>query len=190
MEKPPDQNPLWWVFLAEDKRDFLLRVDQVTLSHKVIDRTARFAATRQTSLRHLVGTRESHPVVLTDADWEKMLETKKTGRLLSALKDNNRGIFHAFWFELETDSDETPPWWLLWFDLRDRETHLNHWKATGLPHAHIISYLTHPRDKMETYIDGLAQDPKYKLPHSAHVRFEDDGWQDFRWGIGAPKVTP
>lgn len=182
MENPGEENPLWWLFKAEDKADFLDRAKDVTLSQAMLDRTALFATSRLTPLRHLVGTREKHPVVMTDSDWDKLCVTRKAGKLLSVLRDQNRAVFHAFWFDLP--NEEVQPWWLIWFDLRDRETHNNHWKATNSPHAHMISYLTHPRDQIGKYVEALAKDPNYNLPHSggAHVRFEDDGWQDFRWG--------
>ncbi len=178
------EGPLWSLFLAENKAEFLKRADEVTLSAKVIERTALFAATKQTPLRHMIGKRETHPVTLTDDDWKRVDQTKKAGKLLAAIKEHNRAIFHAFWFEVEAKGK---PWWLISYDLRDRETHSNHWKATGLPHAHIISYLTHPRDQLETHTTALAKDPKHRLPHAVHVRFEDDGWRDFIWGP-APKA--
>lgn len=179
MAIPADQNPLWWLFTAEDKADFLKRADAVTLSHQVIDRTARFAATGETPLRHLIGERESHPVIMTEADFKHMEQTKNAKKMLAAITQHNRAVFYAFWFELGEDEK---PWWLISFDLRDRATRGNHWKATSMPHAHIISYLTHPRDQIETYVEILSRDPKYRLAHATHVRFEDDGWQDWAWG--------
>lgn len=178
-ESPPESSALFRLFLAKKKSDFTKIADQVTLSFKELDQVARFSSLKTTPLRHMIGSRISNPTVLTANDWVKIQKSKKSGKLLDAINQHSRTVFYAFWLEI---TDEEKPWWLISYSLRDRQPYENHWSATGSPHAHMISYLTHPRDSVEAQIKKLADDPAYDFSHRVHIRFENDGWEDIAWG--------
>ncbi|WP_265502902.1 hypothetical protein [Paracoccus beibuensis] len=177
--KQSAENPLFRLFKAKDRSEFKKLANEVTLSSKDLNSIIHFSALKTSSLRHMFGHRSSNPIKLTEKDWEKIRRTHKSKKLLSAIMQSKRSMFFAFWLDLGGDEG---PWWLIWYDLQDRQVYGNHWKATGSPHAHMISHLTHPRECLNKYTKALANDPNYKLPHSVHIRFEDDGWQDIVWG--------
>lgn len=132
--------------------------------------TLEIALSGATELRARSIGRNINTVPITPAELEAAHNVKPGGdasaidKLFRHLEGQRRLVGHVFWVH------GTPAWWLFFFDNREADPMDNHW--VGGAHMHMVSWLTHSRVPIETFLKELVSSPSPDLPHKVHIKLE------------------